>query len=80
MYSASMVSLPSGQVERQSLVVGYHREADPSGRFSRMAASQLFGVKNDILEDKHEDSPLWRRVALLGIFAIFAGTVTAISW
>lgn len=80
MYSASMVTLPSNQVERQSMVIGYHREADPSGRFSRMAASQLFGVKNDILEDKHVDSPLWRRVALLGIFAIFAGTVTAISW
>lgn len=80
MYSTSMVSLATGQVERQSLVIGYHREADPSGRFSRMAASQLFGVKNEMLEDKHVDSPLWRRVALLGIFAVFAGTVTAISW
>lgn len=80
LYTSFMTSLVAGQVTRQSQVVGYHREADPSARFGRMAASQLFGIKDDVIEDKHVDSPLWRRVMLLGIFAIFAGTVTAMSW
>ena len=79
-YSSFMTSLVTGQVTRQSLVVGYHRESDPAPRFSRMAASQLFGVKDEVVEDKHVDSPLWRRVMLLGVFGIFAGTVTALSW
>jgi len=80
LYTSFMTSLVAGQVTRQSQVVGYHREADPSARFGRMAASQLFGIKDDVVEDKHVDSPLWRRVMLLGIFGIFAGTVTALSW
>lgn len=80
LYTSFMTSLVAGQVTRQSQVVGYHREADPSGRFGRMAASQLFGIKDEVVEDKHVDSPLWRRVMLLGIFGIFAGTVTALSW
>jgi hypothetical protein len=79
-YSSFMTSMVAGQVTRQSQVVGYHRESDPAPRFSRMAASQLFGIKDEETENKHVDSPLWRRVMLLGIFGIFAGTAVALSW
>jgi hypothetical protein len=78
-YSSWMTSIVVGQVTRQSQVVGYRKESDPSGRFGRMAASQLFGIKDESLEDRRVDSPLWRRLLLLGVFGIFAGTVTALS-
>jgi len=79
-YSAKTTSVRSSVVTRQSEVVGYHREANQVPRFSRMAASQLFGIKDMETESAHQESPLWRRVLLLGVFAAFAGTVVALSW
>lgn len=79
-YSAWTTSLVTSSITRQSEVVGYHREADQVPRFSRMAASQLFGIKDSESESTHRESPLWRRVLLLGVFAAFAGTVVALSW
>jgi hypothetical protein len=80
LYSAWTTSLVTSTITRQSEVVGYHREADQVPRFSRMASSQLFGIKDVEVESAHQESPLWRRVLLLGVFAAFAGTVVALSW
>jgi len=80
-YTTWMTSLTTGAMTRQSQVVGFHRESDPGSRFSRIAAGQLFGIAQepDVNEAKVE-SPMWRRLLLLGIFGVFAGTVVALSW
>ncbi len=80
-YTATMTAVASGVAVHQSQVVGYHRESKPVKRFSRIAAGQLFGISQE--QDPHEarpESPLWRRVLLLTIFGIFAGTVVGLSW